>query len=86
MREPESPTGTGVRSDEEILEDAIKAISPHRDGPYICIYHSGRQIRLNPLTVGVVADLWRDALRGAYVAAMQELEPEMTIKRGVNDG
>lgn len=82
MREPVNPTDTAVRSDAEILEDSIKAISPHRDGPYICIYHSGRQIRLNPLTVGVVADLWRDALRGAYIAAMQELEPEMTVKKG----
>lgn len=85
MREPESPTDIGVKSDDEILREAVQAHKPHREGRHVYIYHAGHKIRLHPLSVGILATEWNDALRGAYVAAMQELEPEMTVKKDFGD-
>ena len=82
MREPENPTDIGVKTDEEILREAVEAHKPHREGKHVFIYHAGRKICLHPLTAGILSDAWDDVLRGAYVAAMQELEPEMTVKKG----
>lgn len=84
MREPVNPTDIGVKSDEEILREAVEAHKPHREGKHVFIYHAGRKIFLHPLTVGDMRKAWGDAVDGAYVAAMQELEPEMTVRKGLD--